>query len=170
MFKTSAIFRMLSAFRLRIWPVAPALAPASAANDNQTAARPQGGRSASMRGQLICRWSAVDGGKRLACRWEKEADTPGPKPARSASSSLACPFHTDVVDLSYSKSGTLALARGLAAGAGANKNLRDSIVLPARHAAVPSRDSHSAPPSNCAGLSITLGTNPGDAADRARMC
>ena len=43
MFKTSAIFRMLSAFRLRIWPVAPALAPASAANDNQTAARPQGG-------------------------------------------------------------------------------------------------------------------------------
>jgi hypothetical protein len=105
MFRTSAKFRMLQAFRLRIWRVAPRLPQTVAANDNQ---RPSALRQ-RVREPLICRWSAADGGTRLACRWEKEADTPGPRPARSAlasvsrRSSRARALHTVVVEPSYSK-------------------------------------------------------------------
>jgi hypothetical protein len=143
MFRTSAKFRMLHAFRLHIRRVAPGLPQTVAANDNQRPAlRRQGGRQ-----PLICRWSAVDGGTRLACRWEKEADAPGPSPARrparpalapvSRRSSQAHTLHTDVVEPSYSKkgrgAGRLQQQTGGSAPFEDGKNLRDSIVLQARH-------------------------------------
>jgi hypothetical protein len=139
MFRTSAKFRMLHAFRLHIWRVAPGLPQTVAANDNQRPAP----RRQPVRQPLICRWSAVDGGTRLACRWEKEADTPGPRPARSAlavvsrRSSRARTLHTDVVEPSYSKRGRAAGRLEQEAGGSDSfedrKNLRDSIVLQARH-------------------------------------
>ena len=96
MFKTSAKFWVLDALRRHARRNAQVAAPMAAANDNSRLVTRRPARR-----PLICRWSAVDGGARLACRWESEADMPGPKPALTAARAKAC--QKRVVELSYSK-------------------------------------------------------------------
>jgi hypothetical protein len=93
MFKTSAKFRMLSAFQLR--RSAQVAAPI-AANDNTRLVRRRPNRR-----PLTCRWSAVDGGARLACRWQSESDAPGPRPAQTAPPATVP--EKSVVELSHSR-------------------------------------------------------------------
>jgi len=75
MFETLAKFRMLGSRRPGTAPVRPA-----SANDNRpAAARP--GHSRQRPPALVCRWAAVDGGRRLTCRWKLEDTAREPDPA-----------------------------------------------------------------------------------------
>src|SRR5215471_11449050 len=96
MFKTSAKFRMLRAFHLGVRRSAQVAAPIAAANDNSRLVRRRPNRR-----PLTCRWSVVDGGARLACRWQSESDAPGPRPAQTAPPAKAP--KKSVVELSYSR-------------------------------------------------------------------
>jgi hypothetical protein len=68
------MFKRLATFRLfQSWRLAPGLQEATPANDNPAnILRPRGQRR--IRSQaLACRWSRIDGGTRLGCRWQSEA-------------------------------------------------------------------------------------------------
>jgi hypothetical protein len=67
MFKRLAKFRFLEPRRK-----APGLREAIPANDNLPGFRRQGGPRRIRSRVLVCHWSLVDSGTRLACRWQPE--------------------------------------------------------------------------------------------------
>ena len=80
MFKRLAKFRLFQLRPFQSWGLAPELQGAMPANDNlENVLRPRGlSREARrIRPQtLVCRWSLIDGGTRLGCRWQAEPVVP----------------------------------------------------------------------------------------------
>jgi hypothetical protein len=68
------MFKRLAKFRLfQSWRLAHRLQEAMPANDNlPSVLRPRGQRRIRSPA-LTCRWSLIDGGTRLGCRWQPEA-------------------------------------------------------------------------------------------------
>jgi hypothetical protein len=82
MFKRLAKFRLFQSRPLQSWGPAPGLQAAMPAqgampaNDNlANALRPRGARRIRPQA-LACRWSLIDGGMRLGCRWQTEPVVP----------------------------------------------------------------------------------------------
>jgi hypothetical protein len=71
------MFKRLAKF----WPLEPRRIPPrlreiAAANDNLPGFRRPRGERRSPPSVLVCRWSAINGGTQLGCRWQLEALAP----------------------------------------------------------------------------------------------